>query len=81
MMTQSFLIYDDMLKFEIEMNWANVLGLRKPYNLPLNDQNISIMSFNDRKYFVECAIKKETFSNLIRECSANKRVIIKFIKV
>ena len=32
--------YIEMLKFENETNWANnVLGLRRAYNLPLNDKN------------------------------------------
>ena len=32
--------YIEMLKFENETNWANnVLGLRRAYNLPLNDEN------------------------------------------
>ena len=32
--------YIEMLKFENETNWANnVIGLRRDYNLPLNDEN------------------------------------------
>ena len=35
------LTYNEMLKFENETNWANnVLGLRRDYNLSLNDDNI-----------------------------------------
>ena len=39
------LTYNEMLKFENETNWANnVLGLRRDYNLPLNDDNMKKMS-------------------------------------
>ena len=35
-----------MLKFDNETNWANnVLGLRRDYKLPLNDDNIKKMFF------------------------------------
>ena len=42
------LTYNDMLKFENKTNWANnVLGLRRDYNLPLNDDNIKKMSVDN----------------------------------
>ena len=51
------LTYNDMLKFENETNWANnVFGLRKDYNLPLNDDNIKKMSLSHWKYFVKSTI-------------------------
>ena len=34
------LCYCEMLKFSEEANWANVIGLRKKYNLPLCDDNV-----------------------------------------
>ena len=38
------LAYKEMLKFDSEDNWANnLLGLRKLYNLPLNDENVKKM--------------------------------------
>ena len=56
----------EMLKFENETNWANnVLGLRRDYNLPLNDDNdIKKMSVNYWKYFVKSAIFKEALLQL-----------------
>ena len=54
------LTYTEMLRFESETNWANnVLGLRRDYYLPLNDDNIKKMSFSHWKYFVKSAIFKE----------------------
>ena len=38
------LAYKEMPKFDSEDNWANkLLGLRKLYNLPLNDENVMKM--------------------------------------
>ena len=46
--------YIEMLKFENETNWANnVLGLRRDYNLPVNDDNIKKMSVSHWKYVVK----------------------------
>ena len=37
--------YQEMLKYSSEKNWANnILDLRRKYNLPLKDENISNMS-------------------------------------
>ena len=53
------LTYIEMLKFENETNWAsNTLGLRRDYNLPLNDDNIKKMSISHWKYFVKNEIFK-----------------------
>ena len=38
-------LYQEMLKYSSEENWANnILDLRRKYNLPLKDENISNMS-------------------------------------
>ena len=51
--------YIEMIKFENETNWANnVLGLRRDYNLPVNDDNIKKMSVSHWKYFVKSSIFK-----------------------
>ena len=43
-----FLAYKEMLKFDSEDNWENnLLGLRKLYNLPLNDENVMKMKTED----------------------------------
>ena len=40
----ALLSYREMLKFGSEANWANnILGLRKAYNVPLNDADIKRM--------------------------------------
>ena len=68
------LIYNEMLNFENETNWANnVLGLRRDDNLPLNDDNIKKMSVSHWKYFVNNAIFKEAFLQLLVELSSNKK--------
>ena len=63
-----------MLKFEIETNWENnVLGLRRDYNLPLNDDNIKKMSVSHWKYFVKSALFKEALFQLQVELSSNRK--------
>ena len=65
--------YIEMLKFENETNKANnVLGLRRDYNLPVNDDNIKKMSVSHWKYFVKCAIYKEALLQLQVELSSNR---------
>ena len=62
--------YIEMLKFENETNWANnVLGLRRDYNLPLNDDDIKKMSVSHWKNFVKSAIFKEALLQLQVELS------------
>ena len=66
------LTYIEMLKFENKTNWANnVLGLRRDYNLPLNDDNIKKMSVSQWKYFVKSAIFKEALLQLQIELPSN----------
>ena len=67
------LTYIEMLKFENETNWANVFGLRRVYNLPLNDDNIKKMSVSHWKYFVKSAIFKEALLQLQVELSSNRK--------
>ena len=48
------LAYKEKLKFDSEDNWANnLLGLRKLYNLPLNDENVKKMKTEDWKLLVK----------------------------
>ena len=68
------LTYNEMLKFENETNWANnVLGLRRDYNLPLNDDNIKKVSVSHWKYFVKSAVFKEALLQLQVELSSNRK--------
>ena len=55
----SFLLaYKEMLKFDLEDNWANnLLGLRKLYNLTLNDENVMKMKTEDWKLLVKNTLK------------------------
>ena len=56
-----------MLKFENETNWANnVLGLRRDYNLPLNDDNIKKMPVSQWKCFVKSAILNPITYGILR---------------
>ena len=65
--------YIEMLKFENETNYANnVHGLRRDYNLPVNDDNIKKMSVSHWKYFVKCALFKEALLQLQVELSSNR---------
>ena len=66
--------YIEMLKFENETNQTNnVLGLRRDYNFPVNDDNIKKMSVSYWKYFVKCAIFKEALLQLQVELSSNRK--------
>ena len=68
------LTYNEMLKFENETNWENnVLGLRRDYNLHLNDVNIKKMSVSHWKYFVKSEIFKEALLQLQVELSSNRK--------
>ena len=56
------LAYKEMLKFDSEDNWANnLLGLRKLYNLPLNDENVKKMKTEDWKLLVKNTLKRDAF--------------------
>ena len=68
------LTYIEMLKFENEINWANnVLGLRRDYDLPLNNDNTKKMSVSHWKYFVKSSIFKEALLQLQVELSSNRK--------
>ena len=63
-----------MLKFENETNWANnVFGLRRDYNVSLNDDNIKKMSVSHWRYFVKSAIFKEALLQLQVELFSNRK--------
>ena len=58
-----------MLKFDSEDNWANnLLGQRKLYNLPLNDENVMKMNMEDWKF-----LNREAFLQLEALCLTNKK--------
>ena len=68
------LAYKEMLKFDLEDNWANnLLGLRKLYNLPLNDENVKKMKMEDWKLLVKNTLKRDAFLQLEAQCLANRK--------
>ena len=68
------LAYKEMLKFDSDDNWANNLpGLRKLYNLPLNDENVMKMKTEDLKLLVKNTLKRDAFLQLEAQCLANRK--------
>ena len=56
------LAYKEMSKIDSDDNWANnLLGLRKLYNLPLNDENVKKMKTEDWKLLVKNTLKRDAF--------------------
>ena len=51
-------VYREMIKYDFESNWANnVLDLRVKYSLPLNDENICLLSKGVWKSIVKKQVK------------------------
>ena len=68
------LAYKEILKLDSEDNWANnLLGLRKLYNLPLNDENAKKMKTEDWKLLVKNTLKRDAFLQLEAQCLANRK--------
>ena len=67
-------LYQQMIKYQYEMNWANfVLNLRCKYNLPLNDQTIKVMSKDQWRSFVNEKIRSYAFDTLVTQCLLNRK--------
>ena len=63
-----------MIKYEFEDNWArNVLDLCVRYSLPLNDENVRLLSKGVWKSMVKKQVKTYAFSQLTEECSYNRK--------
>ena len=74
------LAYKEMLTFDSEDNWANnLLGLRKLYNLPLNDENVMKMKTEDWKLLVKNTLKRDAFLQLEAQCLAIKQKDMPFV--
>ena len=68
------LAYKEVLKFDSEDNWVNnLLGLRKLYNLPLNDENVMKMKTEGWKLLVKSTLKREAFLQLEDQCLENRK--------
>ena len=67
-------VYREMIKYDFESNWTNnVLDLRVKYSLPLNDENIRLLSKEVWKSMVKKQVKSYAFSQLTDECSYNRK--------
>ena len=66
-----------MLKYSSESNWANnILDLRRKYNLPLKDENISNMSKPVWKSIVKRQIQYYVFNCLLESCHSNRKIAL-----
>ena len=67
-------IYDEMLRYPAENNWANNgLDLRRKYNLPQNDDNIANMTWPVWKKMVKNMVKRFAFMTLFEKSIVNKQ--------
>ena len=67
-------VYQEIIKYDFENNWANnVLDLRVKYNLPLDDENIRLLSKGVWKSMVKKQVITYAFSHLTMECSYNRK--------
>ena len=63
-----------MLNYQTERNWAkNVHALHTKYNLPLNDETVSNMTFAMWERIVYRWIKGVVFLSLNEACSTNRK--------
>ena len=72
-----FQLYQEMLKYSSENNWANnILGLSRKYNLPLQDENISNMSKPVWKSIIKRQIQYYVFNCLLESCHSNRKTAL-----
>ena len=70
-------LYQEMLKYSSEKNWANnILDLRRKYNLPLKDENISNMSKPVWKSIVKRKIQYYGFNCLLESCHSDRKTAL-----
>ena len=68
-------LYQRMLKYSSEKNWANnILDLRRKYSLPLKDENINNMSKQVWKSIVKRQIQYYVFNCLLESCQSNTKL-------
>ena len=69
-------VYFEKLNYVDENSWANYIqDLRHTYNLPLSDDNVGQMTFEQWKAFVKTVIWDETFMQLMAQCKGNKKTM------
>ena len=67
-------LYQQMVKYQYEMNWANFIpNLRCKYNLLLNDQNIKVTSKDQWRSFVNEKIRSYAFDTQVIQCQLNSK--------
>ena len=70
-------LYQEMLKYSSEKHWANnILDLRRKYNLPLKDENISNRSKPVWKSIVKRQIQYYVFNCLLESCQSNRKTAL-----
>ena len=68
------LVFNEKLKYEFEINWANnMLDLQRTHNLPLRDENVRKVSVGQWKAFVNNVIRDEAFTRLRIHCANNRK--------
>ena len=68
-------IYNEMVKYPSENNWANnVLDLRRKYNLPQKNNNIANMTWPVWKRMVKNTVKRFAFMTLFEKSIVNKKL-------
>ena len=67
-------LYQQMVKYQYEMNWENfVLDLFCKYNILLNDQNIKVMSKDQWRFSSMKKIRSYAFDTLVIQCQLNSK--------
>ena len=69
-------VHFEQLKYVTEKNWANYIqDLRHTCNLPLSDDNVRQMTWEQWKVFVKTVIWDEAFKQLMAQCKVNKKTM------
>ena len=72
-----FQLYQEMLKYSSENNWANnILDLRRKHNLPFEDENIGNMFKPVWKSIVKRQIQYYVFNCLLESCHSNRETAL-----
>ena len=68
------MVYNEMLKYSCENNWANeVIGLRIRYGLSTDDWYVETTGINEWKHAVKYAVRNYAFQLLKSQCKENKK--------
>ena len=68
------LVYNEMLKYPCENNWANeAMGLRIRYGLSIDDWYVETTCINEWKHTVKYVVRNYAFRLLKSQCKENKK--------